>query len=201
MEFVENDLVWARLRKDGVVECERTGTELHLDLDESTDVVGLDVASSDHARVAKLPTGVVRVPRAEFGPIVEGVLHKLRIVEAVVIPVGVWRQVFDVVSECMSNQPQWADIDSAAAVELNTRDPLFVGSGSHHLLRDLVNSIVTKGSEATQGITVVALGVRLMMEVLPCGEMILLAGDAHLARSVRAVVDHHAGGNHSPRTS
>lgn len=195
MEFVENDLVWKRLRKQGVVECDRTDDEVHLDLDDSSDVVALDVASTDHATPDALPCGVARVPRGEFGAIVEGVLHKLRIVEAVVIPVGHWREVFDAVAEPMSKHAKWAEIDSTAAVELNTRDPMYVNPGSLHLLRDLVDSIATRGSAVTQGVSVAALDIRVLIEVLPSGQMILFAGDAALARTVRSVVEHHASGS------
>ena len=193
MEFVEHDLVWPRLRKQGVVEIDRTESELHLDLDESSDVVALDVAAIDHPAAAKLPAAVVRVPRAELGAIVEGILHKLRIAESVVIPVGLWRQVFEAVAEPMSAHAQWTEIDSAATVELNTRDPLQVLPGSHHLLRDLVNSVLARGTAPSQGLSVVAMGVRLLIEVLPSGQMIVFAGDAGLAHHARTVVEHHAG--------
>lgn len=192
MEFVENDLTWNRLRKQGVVEIDRADPELHLDLDESTDVAVLDVAADDHESVNKLPKAVMRVPRKAFGPIVEGVLHKLRIAEAVVIPVGCWRRVFEAVAQPMSQHAQWTQIDSAATVELNTRDPLLVLQGNHHLLRDLVNSVVATGSAPDQGVSVVAIGVRLLIEVLPNGQMIVFAGDAALAGNARAVVEQHS---------
>lgn len=193
MEFVEPDPVWSRLRKQGVVELDGTAPDLHLDLDDSTEAVALDVAAGDHPKLARLPRGVLLVPRAEFGAVVEGILHKLRIAEAVVIPVACWRSVFEVVAEPMSRHEQWRDIDSAATVELNTRDPLLVRPADHHLLRDLLDSIVARGTVAPQGVSVVALGVRLLVEVSPPGQMIVFTGDSALLQSARSVVEHHAG--------
>ncbi len=192
VEFVENNLTWNRLRKQGVVEADDNDAELHLDLDESSPVVALDVAATDHPQAGALPDAVLRVPRKEFGTIVEGVLHKLRITESVVIPVGRWRRVFEAVAQPMSHHTQWNQIDSAATVELNTRDPLLVLQSHHHLLRDLVNSVVTTGTQSDQGLSVAAIGVRLLIEVLPNGQMIIFAGDAALAKHVRTVVDQAA---------
>lgn len=201
MEFVEHEPTWNRLRKQGVVELDPRDPELHLDLDETSAVVALDVAASDHAQARRLPKAVVRVPRAEFGPIVEGVLHKLRIAESVVIPVGLWRRVFEAVAEPMAHHAQWTDIDTAATVEQNTRDPLLVLPSNLHLLRDLVNSVVSSGTAPDQGVTVVAVGVRLLIEVLPAGQMIIFTGDAALGQQARAVVDLHTGPSKGPGAS
>ena len=62
----------------------------------------------------------------------------------------------------------------------------------HHMLRDLVDAVVAEGQAPAQGITIVALGVRLLLEVLPAGQLIILAGDDHLAAPIRAVIDHHS---------
>jgi len=110
----------------------------------------------------------------------------------VVIPVGRWRDVFDAVATPMSTHEQWRAIDAAAMVELNTRDPLLFGPEHHHLLRDLVDAVVEAGDGASQSISVVAIGVRVVIEVIPGGQLIVLAGDEHLAVPVRGVIDHHS---------
>lgn len=193
MDFAEHPSTWSRLRAQGVVSSESPGSGLHVDLDESTEVVAIDVAADDHPQAATLDAAIRRVPRSEFGPIVEGMVHKLRLPETAVIPVGRWRDVFEAVAGPMSVHPQWAEVDAAATVKLNTRDPLIFGPGNHHLLRDLVAAVATSGTRPAQGISVVAIGVRLVVEVLPCGQMIVLAGDEQLAHPVRAVIDHHSG--------
>ena len=191
MEFIEHPLTWSRLRAQGVLSAEEPEGELRIDLDDSTRVVTFDVAAIDHPDASRLPAGIVRVERAEIGPIVEGIVHKLKLPEVVAIPVGKWRSVFEAVAKPMSVHGQWRAIDAAATVELNTRDPLLFGPEHHHLLRDLVDA-VTLGERAAQGIAVVGVGMRVVVEVLPIGQMIVFAGDEHLAHPVRAVIDHHS---------
>jgi hypothetical protein len=41
-------------------------------------------------------------------------------------------------------------------------------------------------------ITVVAIGVRVVVEVSPGGQLIVFAGDEHLAAPVRSVIEHHS---------
>ena len=106
------------------------------------------------------------------------------------VAVGTWRRVFEAVAKPMSVHEQWRAIDAAATVELNTRDPLVFGPAHHHLLRDLVNAVI-EGEAPDQGISVVALGVRVVIEVSPGGQLIVFAGDEHLAAPVRGVIEHH----------
>ena len=192
MEFTDHASTWTRLKARGVIATEEPADELHLDFDDSAAVVAFDIAADDHARATGLPAGIRRVPRREIGPIVEGVVHKLKLPEVVAIPVGRWRDVFDAVAKTMSVHAQWREIDAAAMVELNTRDPLKFGPEHHHMLRDLVAAVVDEGEAPNQGISIAALGVRLLVEVLPAGQIIVLAGDDHLAAPIRAVIDHHS---------
>lgn len=193
MDFVEQPIAWSRLRAQGVAAPDPAAAECRLDLGDSTEVVVLDVAAGDHPQAAALPAGIRRVARREFGPIAEGIVHKLKLPETVVIPVGRWRDVLEAIAVPMSAHPQWAAVDAAATVKLNTRDPLLLGPAHHHLLRDLVDAVVASGARPAQGVTVAALGVRLLIEVLPGGQMTVFAGDGHLAQPVRAVIDHHSG--------
>lgn len=193
MEFADHTPTWTRLRAQGVLSAEDPAGELRIDLDESTPVVTFDVAAHDHPEARTLPAGIVRVARAEIGPIVEGIVHKLKLPETAVIPVGTWRRVFETVAKPMSVHGQWRAIDAAATVELNTRDPLSFEPAHHHLLRDLVAAVVSSGGGAVQGISVVAVGMRIVLEVLPDGQMIVFVGDAAMLPGVAAVIDHHSG--------
>jgi hypothetical protein len=191
VEFADHTPTWTRLRAQGVLSAEDPAGELRIDLDESTPVVTFDVAAHDHPEARTLPAGIVRVARAEIGPIVEGIVHKLKLPETAVIPVGTWRRVFETVAKPMSVHGQWRAIDAAATVELNTRDPLVFGPEHHHLLRDLVTAVI-EGERPDQGVSVVALGVRVVIEVSPGGQLIVFAGDEHLAAPVRSVIEHHS---------
>ena len=59
-------------------------------------------------------------------------------------------------------------------------------------LAALVDAVVDAGVGASQSISVVAIGVRVVIEVIPGGQLIVLAGDEHLAAPVRGVIDHHS---------
>ena len=81
---------------------------------------------------------------------------------------------------------------AAAMVELNTRDPLFFEPAHHHVLRDLIAAVADARGPATQGVSVVAMGMRVVIEVLPEGQMIVFIGDRHLVPPVAAIIDQHS---------
>lgn len=192
MEFVSYSDAWTALRQQGLEEAERTNTELHLGLRESDQVVVIDVAATDHRLAAKLPPEVRRVPRQAIPAIVEGLIHKLRLDPVLLIPVGCWREIFDAVSFGMAENETWKAIDQMASVELNTRDPLLVSPGDQHTMRELLRVLLTDGTRDSQGLSVAAAGTSILIEILPCGQMILFLGNPPMASLAREVIDHAA---------
>ncbi|MFO0893979.1 MAG: hypothetical protein U0574_03350 [Phycisphaerales bacterium] len=192
VEFVSYPEAWTALRQQGLEECIRTGTELHLGLRESDDLVVLDVAADDHPLAPQLPPEVRRVPRSCLPTIVESVVHRLRVDPVLLIPVGTWREVFDAVAFGMAENEGWKSVDQSASVELNTRDPLMLGPADFHTMRDLLRVLLADGTRDTQGMSIAATGTQLLIEVLPKGQMIIFLGNAHLGRQVAEVVDQAA---------
>lgn len=192
MEFVRYSEAWSALQQQGMEEAERTESELHLGLRDTDQVVVVDIAADDHPLAAKLPPTVRRVPRAAMASIVEGIVHKLRLDPVLVIPVGKWRELIEAVSFGMAEHESWKAIDQMASVELNTRDALLLGPTDHHTLRDLVQVLLTEGSKDSQGLSVAAPGSSILIEVLPCGQMILFLGNPHMAGVAGEVIDHAA---------
>lgn len=192
MEFVSYTEAWSALEQQGLVEAERTDAELHLGLHDHPQVVVIDVAANDHRLASKLPPEVPRVPRAALPLIVEGIVHKLRLDPILLIPVGQWREVFDAVSNGMAENETWKAIDQMASVELNTRDPLLLGPGDQHTLRELLRVLLSDGSRDTQGLSIAATGSSILIELLPCGQMILFLGNPPMAAQVREVISHAA---------
>lgn len=190
MEFVSYSEAWSALQQQGLEEAERTNTELHLGLRENDQVVVIDVAASDHRLAAKLPPQVRRVPRQTIPVIVEGLIHKLRLDPVLLVPVGCWREVFDAVSTGMAENEAWKAIDQMASVELNTRDPLLVSPGDQHTMRELLRVLLSDGSRDSQGISVAATGSSILIEILPCGQMILFLGNPMMARQAHEIIDH-----------
>ena len=141
----------------------------------------------------KLPSDVIQLDRKNLADMVEAIIHKLRLTQVYVIPVGHWRQLFEAVAEGMATNEQWRAIDSAAIVELNTRDALLFVPANFHILRDLVRVVLTAGSKPIHGISIAAVGSPLLIEVMPAGEVSVFVGRSDLAHVVREVLNHPPG--------
>ncbi len=190
MEFVSFEDAWRSLRPSGVEVVRDTPTELRLSLSESPQSSCIDIASTDHARARELPADVVQLDREKVASALEAIIHKLHLTEVYVIPVGHWRQLFEAVAPGMATNEKWRAIDSAAIVELNTRDALSFLPANFHILRDLVHVVLTAGTAAHHGISVAAVGSPLLFEVMPAGEISVFTGRTDLSRSVRDVLSH-----------
>ncbi|MCX5664607.1 MAG: hypothetical protein NTY97_07915, partial [Planctomycetota bacterium] len=168
-------------------------SELRLSLTEGPQSSCIDIASSDHVMAKKLPAEVIQLDRKKLADMVEAIIHKLRLTQVYVIPVGHWRQLFEAVAEGMATNEQWRTIDSAATVELNTRDALLFVPENFHILRDLVRVVLTAGSEPIHGISIATVGSPLLIEVMPAGEVSVFVGRSDLAHVVREVLNHPPG--------
>ena len=190
MEFVQLEEAWRLLRTVGVEEATRTSTTLRLALAEGPQSACFDIATSDHPDVARLPADMHKLERSALPSIIEAIVHKLHLTAAYVIPVGHWRQLFDAVAEGMASNDKWRATDSEATIELNTRDALQFLPADFHTLRDLVNCVLTSGSEPTHGIAIATTGSAILIEVMPRGEVAIYTGRTDLAHVVRDIVMH-----------
>jgi hypothetical protein len=95
--------------------------------------------------------------------------------------------VFDTITPVLTDNEQWVAIDSEATVELNTRDPLICELRDLHLLRAVVEAILTHAETLEQGISIAAVQAPLLVEVEPAGGVLLTIGNESLADEVRAV--------------
>lgn len=189
LEFVGYSEAWRDLAQGGVVEAERTDAVLRVALEDTPGGEVVEVAADDHAHAAHLPADVVRLPRERMAELVERIVHKMHLTRVCVIPVGKWRQVFEAVANGMAQNEKWRAVDSAANVELNTRDPLVVQPADHHTLRDLVAAVLKHGTHPTHGIAMAAMGTPLVIEAMPAGELAVYAGKASIAAEVRHLLD------------
>jgi len=189
VEFVGYTEAWRDLAQGGVVEAERTDAVLRVALEETPGGEVVEVAAVDHAHASQLPADVVRLSRDRMAELVERIVHKMHLTRVCVIPVGKWRQVFEAVADGMAQNEKWRAVDSAANVELNTRDPLVVQPADHHTLRDLVAAVLKHGTHPTHGIAMAAMGTPLVIEAMPAGELAVYAGKASIATEVRHLLD------------
>lgn len=184
MDFVNFAQAWSALRGLGVEEAERTSDLLRLALADKPEVTVVDVAASDHPRVASLPEEIPRMTRPQLAAAIEALIHKLRVTEVMVIPVGRWRHLFEAVGITMAQHESWRAVDSTVTVELNTRDPLLFLPGELRTLRDLVQAVLSEGRQDCHGIEIATTGRALVIEVMPIGEVTFHCGNRLIAEQV-----------------
>jgi len=199
VEFVSFEEAWRLLKPIGVEVASQSEQELRLSISEGEHSGCIDIAASDHAHVAKLPVDMPRLPRAVLATSIEAIIHKLHLTQANVIPVGRWRELFEAVAEPMAVNEKWRAIDSAATVELNTRDALVFLPADFHILRDLALAVLTAGSASSHGIAICSGGSPVIIEVMPAGEVTIFYGKSELRRVVSDVLAHVQSGAAAPK--
>ncbi len=190
MEFVSFVEIWQALRTSGVEEAMHSNAELRLSICEGPQSSSLELAAVDHPTPETLPADLLRFDRKHLAALVEGIIHKLHLTKVSVIPVGHWRQLFEAVADGMVAIEKWRAIDSAATVELNTRDALTFLPADFHILRELIYCVLTSGTERVHGIALATTGSPLLIEVLPVGEVVVYTGHTDLQRVVGDFVAH-----------
>jgi len=124
---------------------------------------------------------VYEIPEDKIADVVDHVLHKLHHSQMLLIPVGKWRSVFDVVAFSLAANEEWQRIDAAATVELNSRDPLLADTGDLHLLCDLAKALLADSEKPDQGLMLIAVGQPVVMEIVPTGGIRLSFGNQAVA--------------------
>ena len=119
--------------------------------------------------------------------VIDSILHKLHHNQIIIIPVGKWRSIFDVVAFSLASNEEWQAVDAAASVELNTRDPLLAESSDLHLLCDLVKALMQDSDQPDQGITMITAGVPVALELVPAGGVRMSFGNQAVAEEIAEV--------------
>ena len=191
LEFFEFDRAWRTLTDEEVVtltgEAPAELDVLQIDYHESRDAHRTIFAMRDGHEPDVVDAEVLEVSRSQAGEVLEHILHKLHLAPMLILPIGKWRPVFDVVTPVLTDNEQWMAIDSEATIELNTREPLVCELRDLHLLRALVDAILGHAETLEQGISIAALQAPLLVEVEPAGGVLLTIGNESLADEVRAV--------------
>lgn len=191
MEFLEFDRAWRTLSEEDVVtlsgESPSELAALQIDYDERRAAHHTIFAARPDHESDVADAEVLDIPRDRAGEVLEHILHKLHLTPLLILPIGRWREVFDVVTPVLVENEQWVEIDSAATVELNTRDPLVCEPRDLHLLRTLVDTVLSAAETLPQGISIAAVKAPLLVEVEPAGGVLLTIGNESLADEVRAV--------------
>ena len=191
MEFLDFDRAWRTLSEEDVVTLNGDAPAdldaLQIDYDERRDAHRTIFATRPGHEPDVVDAEVLEIPRERAGEVLEHILHKLHLAPLLVLPIGRWREVFDVVTPVLAENEQWMAIDSEATIELNTRDPLVCEPRDLHLLRAVVECLLTHSETLGQGMSIAAVQAPLLVEVEPAGGILLTIGNEGLADEVRAV--------------
>jgi hypothetical protein len=212
VEFVGFGEVWPELKSRGVIEARRDANSLELAIDPSRSPVTVELCSGDEQaeRPGKRKASVdasaglhagmqVRCPAERVATALETVLHKLHLTPLYLVPVGLWRNIFDVVSFGLATNESWQEIDSQASVQQNTRDPILCGPRDLHTLRELVRVLLADGQADAQasfhrGLSIVGSGQSLIAHVEPTKPVRIVVASVSVAEQIRDAAVHFLSG-------
>ena len=184
MEFVAYGEVMDLLKQQGVREVEGGDGRVYLELTRSNDIAHLDLVSRDSTAAPRAGASVVKVDKDRLAVAVDHLIHKLRLNQVLLIPVGKWRNVFDAVAFSMADNEDWQAVDTAATVELNGRDPLLCEPGDFHTLTALIKTLLDDADRPEQGMMITTTAGRVIMELVPEGAVRISVGNLALADEI-----------------
>lgn len=185
MEFVSYQEVMEALEDHGIRPGEQSSDEcLLLSFETEHEPVSLHLACNADAVPDGHGSNVIVVDQQRLPGMLEQVIHKLHLSQILLIPAGKWRNVFDAVAFSLADNEDWQEVDAAATVELNTRDPLLCGPGDLHTLTALIAALLEDAETREQGMTIATTAAPLIAEVNPAGAITLTIGDPALADEI-----------------
>lgn len=184
VEFISMDELSELLRSHGITMSSKDEEHAYLSMSDEAGSVhhhlalpGSDIQPREGAETSEASE--------EMMPsIIDSILHKLHHNQIILIPVGKWRSIFDVVAFSLASNEEWQAIDAAATVELNTRDPLLADAGDLHLLCDLIKALMQDSDKPDQGLSVLTVGVPVMLEIVPAAGIRMSFGTQAVAEEV-----------------
>jgi hypothetical protein len=187
VEFVSHDEVVDLLDDYGIDEVVEGDGRTYLRMTDEEGVAHLHLADSGCAAEPLAGASVVAVEKPRLPRTLDHIMHRLGLNQALLMPVGKWRHVFDAVAFSLASNPAWQDIDATATVELNTRDPLLCEPGDMQVVIDLVTALINDASAPNQGLLILATASPVLVEVVPDGAVRISLGNQALADEVTEV--------------
>ena len=184
MEFIDYGETLELLREQGIHEAPEGEERVCLELRGGQGVVHLHLACSESASCPHDAADVMPVDKDRLPGTVEDIIHKLRLSQVLLIPVSKWRHVFDAVAFSMAENEDWQAVDTAAAVVLNTRDPLLCEPVDFHTISDLVRALLGNADRPEQGLMITTTAAPVMVELVPDGAVRVSIGNPALADEV-----------------
>lgn len=184
MEFVDYGEAMALLKEQGIREVKESGERVCLELTGDKDVVHLHLTTPGCQCEARDGAAVVPVEEDKLADAVEEILGRLHSAQLLLLPVAKWRNVFDAVAFSMADNEDWQAVDTAATVELNTRDPLLCEPGDLHTVRALIRALFSDADRQDQGLVITTTTAPITVELVPGGAVRVSFGNPVLADEV-----------------
>lgn len=189
MEFVEYGEALDLLKEQGIREVDEGGEFIGLQLSETDEIVHVHLACGDSSCEPHGGANVIRLEKDQIPGAVEQVIHKLHLVQVLLIPVAKWRKVFDAVAFSMADNEDWQAVDTMATVALNRRDPLLCEPADYHVINSLIGALLTDADSPDQGLLLTTTAAPVMIELVPAGGAVRIAiGNPVLADEVAEVL-------------
>lgn len=181
MEFIPADEAASVLRDHGITSESPDDDHVFLRMRDGATIHHRHLAIDGCEIEPREGAQIIHLERDQLQEIVNHLIHKLHHTQVMLVPVGKWRSIFDVVAFSLASNEEWQRVDAAATVELNSRDPLLADAGDLHLLCDLAKALLSDSDKADQGLMLISVGQPLAMEIVPVGGVRLSCGNQALA--------------------
>lgn len=181
MEFIPADEA-ANVISDHGIESESPDEDhIYLRMGDGDTVLHHHVAVSGNESSPREGSIAYEITEEQLPNVIDHLMHKLHHSQLLLIPVGKWRSVFDVVAFSLAANEEWQQIDATATVELNSRDPLLADAGDLHILCDLAKALLNDSEKPDQGLMLISVGQPVVVEIVPTGGIRLSFGNQAIA--------------------
>ncbi len=184
MEFIDEKHIGAVLKDYRIAQRPVGEDRIELTMGEDADTVRVHMACADCGVEPLEGAEVVTVERERLPQVVEHILHLLHLAEVVMFPAAKWRNVFDAVAFSLAENEMWQEVDAAATVELNQRDPLLCMPADFPTIEELLTALFSDAENPEQGLAIVSPSAPILIEVIPAGALRISIGNRVLADEV-----------------
>ena len=186
MEFVKVTEVKDLLKDHGITPESDEGERVFWRHEGAEGVVRLHLTSPEGREHIQPHDGarVVIVDAERLSGVVDDIIHKLRLRQVLLFPIGKWRDVFDAVAFSLAGNEDWQEVDAAAAVELNGRHPLFCEAGDFQTVSALTEALLRDAETPNQGLMLTTTTTPLLVEIVPTGAIRVSLGNEALADEI-----------------
>jgi hypothetical protein len=184
LEFVSHEEVVDLLDDFGVAQVPDGGERMYLRMNGVDGAVHIHLACPNTQCKPFKGANVIPVDKSRLHKTVEHMIHLLHLNQVLLFPVGKWRKVFDAVAFSLAQNEDWREVDAAATVELNTRDPLLCEPADFHTMIALIEALMKDADSPDQGLIALATASPVLFEVVPDGAVRISLGSQVLADEV-----------------